>query len=372
MYDRKMSDIFVYGLLKSEATLSNRVNRQRPHRRVELGRQLRQRGLSLAFLLRNLLQPRLLFAGFRDVPGDELFRLVRVLQRGDVFAQPLLIVADLGRFFIQRRDPRLFIPDLQLHLDQLLELGAHLGVDVIAGDEQLDVARGNVGELIRVHQRLILSYGQLGRPAGLEIDAETVEIDRLRGGLRRVVGKLPAFAVRVFDVYDPLLVGLIDDRVGFLLRLVIVSLEDSFLRAHQKDRLALALELRRHQRAQIESERDEALLFRFQPFNQRLTRICVAVNHRQRAAFERQLRSVLQPNAVHRAVFTRGFVVDRHALAVHFGLQDRNQRGTVTSHGDRLFNAVLEKLAYFAAGGRGFDAGFAADNGVAAASRRQL
>src|SRR5262249_33302397 len=155
--------------------------------------------------------------------------------------------ADLGRFFIQRRDPQLFIPDLQLHPDQLLELGAHLGVDVIAGDEQLDVARGNVGELIRVHQRLILGYGQLERRARLEIDAETVEIDRLRGGLPRVVGKLPAFAVWMFDVNDPLLVGLIDDRVGLLLRLVIVGLEDAFLSANQKDRLALTTELSRHQ-----------------------------------------------------------------------------------------------------------------------------
>ncbi len=138
-----------------------------------------------------------------------------------------------------------------------------------------------------------------------------------------------------------------------------VSLKDSLLRAHEKDGFAFALELRRDQRAQIESERDKALIVRFQSFDQRLARVSVSVNHRQRAAFERQRRGVLQPDAVHRAVFARRFVVYRDALAIHLGLQDRNQRRSVTQDGDRLFNAVLKKLTDFTSGGRGFDAGLA-------------
>src|SRR5262245_64928698 len=63
------------------------INHQRPHSRVEFSRQLRQRVLGRALLLRNPFEPRLLLAGLRDVAGDELFRLVRILQRGDVFAQ---------------------------------------------------------------------------------------------------------------------------------------------------------------------------------------------------------------------------------------------------------------------------------------------
>src|SRR5262245_18204376 len=169
----------------------------------------------------------------------------------------------------------------------------------------------------------------------------------------------------MFDVNDPLLVGLIDDRVGLLLRLVVMSLEDARLRAHQKDRPALGLELRRHQRAQVESEGYEPLLVRFQPLDKRLAGVSVAVDDRQRAAFEGQRRSVLQPYAVHRAVSSRCFVVDRHALAFHLGLQDRAQRGAIAPHGDRLLDAVLEKLAHLAACGRGLDARFAAGNSVA-------
>src|SRR5262245_2727549 len=173
----------------------------------------------------------------------------------------------------------------------------------------------------------------------------------------------------MFDVNNPLLVGLIDNRVCLLLRLVVMSLEDALLRAHQKDRPALGLELRRHQRAQVESERDEPLLFRFQPLDQRLAGVSVAVDYGQRAAFEGQLRSVLQPDAVHRAVSSRGLVVDRDALAFHLGLQDRDKRGAVASHGDRLLDAVFEKLAHFAAGGRGLDARFTAGDGAADAGR---
>src|SRR5262249_16400204 len=66
------------------------VNHQRPHRGVKFGHQLRQRVLRFMFLLRNLFQPRLLLAGFRDVASDELFRIVLVLQLGVVFSHPFL------------------------------------------------------------------------------------------------------------------------------------------------------------------------------------------------------------------------------------------------------------------------------------------
>src|SRR5262245_649403 len=68
---------------------------------------------------------------------------------------------------------------------------------------------------------------------------------------------------------------------------------------------------------------------------------------------------------MHRAVFSRLFVVDRHALAVHLGLQDRDQRGAVAPHGDRLLDAVFEKLTDFVAGGRRLNARFAAGDGAA-------
>src|SRR5262245_16464634 len=68
---------------------------------------------------------------------------------------------------------------------------------------------------------------------------------------------------------------------------------------------------------------------------------------------------------MHRAVFSRGFVVDRHALAFHLGLQDRYQRGAVAPHSDWLLDAVFEKLAHLASAGRGLDARFAAGDGPA-------
>src|SRR5207247_4885991 len=41
---------------------------------------------------------------------------------------------------------------------------------------------------------------------------------------------------------------------------------------------------------------------------------------------------------------------------IHARLQDRNQGRAIARHGDRLLDAILEEIAYLAAGGGGFDA----------------
>ena len=45
------------------------------------------------------------------------------------------------------------------------------------------------------------------------------------------------------------------------------------------------------------------------------------------------------------------FVVDRHALALHPRLQDRNQRRTIARHSHRLIDAIFKQIADFAARG---------------------
>ena len=92
----------------------------------------------------------------------------------------------------------------------------------------------------------------------------------------------------MLDVDSSSPVRLIGDRVGLLLGLVIVSMEDSVNHSDLKRRFAIRFRPSGDKSAQIQCERDESLLPRLESLHQRFAGIGVPIDHRQRTPFERQ------------------------------------------------------------------------------------
>ena len=154
---------------------------------------------------------------------------------------------------------------------------------------------------------------------------------------------------RVLDVDRARALGLVAERVDLLLAVVAVRVERAVDYAYGVDGCVLHLRADCDERAEVEREGDESLLFRLEAFEQRLARVRVAVYDRERAAFERQRRSVLEHQPGHRPLPPLRLAEDRDARALHARLQDGYQRRAVAAHGDGLLDSVLEEVAYLAA-----------------------
>ncbi|HYG81211.1 MAG TPA: hypothetical protein VD861_12525 [Pyrinomonadaceae bacterium] len=171
-----------------------------------------------------LFEARLLFVGFGDVAGDELFGFGGGGESFDVLAQARLVSGNLFGLGLDGAEARVHRGDAGLDFDEPFEGGA-----------------GEVHEDAGVHQRLALADGQLDCLSRLQRDAEAVEARALAVGFASLVGQLPSLVDGVLDVDDARAVGLVGEAVDFLGRAVVVGLEDAAADLDEERRRARSL-----------------------------------------------------------------------------------------------------------------------------------
>jgi len=98
-----------------------------------------------------------------------------LFERFDVFAQPPLVLADIFHFPRALLNSCIKGVDLRFDLSDLLQSGACSFVDIAARYEQLDVARREVRQRVRVHQHPALSDRQLDGGVRRKLDAKAVD-----------------------------------------------------------------------------------------------------------------------------------------------------------------------------------------------------
>src|SRR5262245_8119929 len=334
------------------------VHRQLFNALVELALQIVSLLLQFLLFLTQFLQLVFALRDLGDVALDELLLLLGLAQRAQVFAHPLLVSGNCVYLALLLGDLTGSRRDLRLQFGEAFERLLHLWRQVVRFDEDLNFVSGDVGQGVGVRFGQFFADRKLGCGFRRYNDLKTMVLFGRLDGLGGF-DQLPflVFVIWVFDVDGLGVVSQVVERVDGRLHLFVIQPEFAVDDFRPVSLLVFFVLFDANAAAEVDGVGNESLLAGFDAASQSLAGVGVVFDDRQRPAFERQPRRVVEVERAHRVLFARLPVVKRDAFAFDLILQDRDQRRAVAFDGDRVRDAVFEQLTNILSFNVGIDAG---------------